>query len=84
LWQLLARSGYLLADRERYDGIRFSVVEEAAYRITPDFPRVVPSSFAGGVPAGLTGVRYTIDLDLAPPPMQKEEIAEFMNAMAKR
>ncbi|NMO53843.1 PD-(D/E)XK motif protein [Actinoplanes sp. TBRC 11911] len=84
LWDLLARSGYLLADRERYDGIRFTAVDEASYRVTDDFPRIVPSSFLNGVPAGLSDLRYTLDLDLAPPPMQKDEIADFMKAMANR
>jgi hypothetical protein len=81
LWQLLARAGYLMADREKYDGIRFTVADEAAYRVTENFPRIVPSSFEAGVPAGISNVRYMVDLDFGPPPMQKEEIADFMIAM---
>ncbi|MCU7722283.1 PD-(D/E)XK motif protein [Actinoplanes sp. KI2] len=81
-WQLLARCGYLVADRDKYSGIRFTVMEEASYRITEQFPRVVPTSFVNGVPAGLSDFRYTLDLDLAPAPMQKDEISDFMNAMA--
>jgi putative PD-(D/E)XK family protein DUF4420 len=84
LWQLLARSGYLLADREHYGGILFTVVEEAAYLVTTEFPRIVPSSFENGAPAGVSNVAYTVDLDLVPAPMQKSEIEEFMNAMAAR
>jgi putative PD-(D/E)XK family protein DUF4420 len=84
LWQLLARCGYFVADRERYGGIRFTVVEEASYRVTEEFPRIVPSSFANRVPAGVSDLRYTLDLDLAPAPMQKGEIADFMNAMARK
>jgi hypothetical protein len=84
LWQLLARAGYFLADREKYGGLRFTAIEEAGYRVTEDFPRVVPESFIGGVPAGISGLRYTLDLDLAPPPMQQDEVADFMKAMAGR
>jgi hypothetical protein len=84
LWQLLARAGYLIADGEKYTGIRFTVVEEASYRVGDSFPRIVPASFTEGVPAGISAVRYTLDLDLAPAPMQKAEIAEFMKAMTRR
>ena len=84
LWHLLARAGYLVADRTRYDGIRFTIVEEAAYRVTEEFPRIVASSFPGGVPPGISNIRYTLDLEFGPSPMQKDEIAEFMNAMAKK
>jgi hypothetical protein len=84
LWQLLAGAGYLMADRERYGGIRFTLAEEAGYRVDEDFPRIVPASFVDGVPTGVSAVRYTVDLDCAPPPMQIEEIADFMKAMARR
>lgn len=84
LWQLLARAGYLVADREKYGGIRFTMSEEASYLVDENFPRIVPASFTEGVPAGISAVRYTLDLDLASPPMQNEEIADFMNAMARR
>ncbi|WP_305787359.1 PD-(D/E)XK motif protein [Symbioplanes lichenis] len=84
LWQLLARAGYLTADRDRYAGLRFSAVETAHYEVTDGFPRIVPGSFADGVPGGLSQVRYTVDLDQAPPPMQQDEVRVFMSAMAKR
>lgn len=84
LWQLLARAGYLIADRKKYEGIRFTLVEAANYRITDDFPRIIPDSFAGGLPAGIATVRYTLDLECAPPPMQQNEIDDFMEAMARR
>ena len=84
LWHLIARAGYLIADRDKYESIRFTVTEQAAYRVTEDFPRIVPSSFAPGLPAGLSNVRYTVDLDCGPAPMQKDEIDEFMIAMTER
>jgi hypothetical protein len=83
-WQLLARAGYLIADGERYGGIRFTLVEEAGYRVTEDFPRVVPSSFIGGVPAGISHLGYSLDLDLGPAPMQADEITDFLNTMARK
>lgn len=83
-WQLLARAGYLIADGERYGGIRFALVEEAGYRVTADFPRVVPSSFVDGAPAGISHLSYTLDLDLGPAPMQADEITDFLNAMARK
>jgi hypothetical protein len=84
LLQLLARVGYFMADRHRYDGIRFVVAEEACYRVVETFPRIVASAFAGEVPAGISDVRYTLDLDLGPAPMQKDEIEEFLQAMVEK
>jgi hypothetical protein len=81
LWHLLARSGYLMADSTKYEAIRFSVVEEACFRVTELFPRIVPSSFAGGVPTGVSDLRYTVDLSQGPPPMQKDEVTDFLRSM---
>jgi len=83
-WQLLARAGYLIADGEKYGGIRFTLVEEASYRVTEDFSRVVPSSLIGGVPVGISHLSYTLDLDLGPAPMQADEISDFLNTMARK
>jgi hypothetical protein len=83
-WHLLARAGYMIADQEKYDGVRFSVLEEASFRVTDGFPRIVPSSFPGAVPDGISEVRYTLDLDYGPPPMQRNEVVEFVAAMVRR
>ncbi|GIE87359.1 hypothetical protein Are01nite_38390 [Actinoplanes regularis] len=82
-WHLLAQAGYMIADQEKYAGVRFTVVEEASFRVSDGFPRIVPSSFSEGLPPGLSNVRYTIDLDFAPPPMQRDEVVEFMTALVK-
>ncbi|MFC4067007.1 PD-(D/E)XK motif protein [Actinoplanes subglobosus] len=84
LLQLLARVGYFTADRHIYDGVRFAVVEEACYLVVESFPRIVTSAFVDGVPVGISGVRYTLDLDVGPAPMQKEDIEQFLQVMAER
>jgi hypothetical protein len=84
LWQLLARSGYLLADAERYGGMRFVVVDEAQYLVEEGFPRLVSTDLSSGIPAGVSDVRYAVDLDLAPAPMQRKEVSDFLNAMVGR
>lgn len=84
LWQLLARSGYFMADADRYGGIRFTVLDEAHYLVGEDFPRIVSTSLTADLPAGVSDVRYAIDLNLAPAPMQREEFADFLRAMVSR
>ncbi|MFI7596622.1 PD-(D/E)XK motif protein [Actinoplanes sp. NPDC049681] len=82
LWQLLARSGYHAADADQYGQVRFSLAEEAGYRITEEFPRIIPESLVGGLPSGVSDVRYSIDLEVCPAPMQKHELIEFLRTMA--
>ncbi len=84
LWQLLARAGYYLADRERYDNIRFSIAEQQRYLVDDDFPRIVPSSFAGGFPMGVSDVRYTVDLQSGPVAMHQDDVAQFLTEMVQQ
>ncbi|MEV0135413.1 PD-(D/E)XK motif protein [Dactylosporangium sp. NPDC050688] len=83
-YRLLARAGYYLADAERYGGIRFTLMEQACYRVVGDFPRIVPDSFVGGLPNGVRDLRYTVDLDAAPSPMPVPtgDVSAFLTAMA--
>ncbi len=60
LWQLLARSDYYTADAQRYGGARFEIVEEARYRVTDTFPRIVCASFPESLPPGVSDVRLTV------------------------
>lgn len=61
--QLLAAAGYTLTDAERYPE-RFAVTELAHVAITEGVPRIVPASFGpAGVPAGIGGLAYTVELD---------------------
>ncbi|MEU8230046.1 PD-(D/E)XK motif protein [Actinoplanes sp. NPDC048967] len=84
LWQLLARSGYFMADADRYKGLHFTVVEEAHYRVAEDFPRIVAASLASDLPPGVSDVRYAVDLNFAPAPMQEDEVADFLDSMVGR
>jgi Putative PD-(D/E)XK family member, (DUF4420) len=86
LFRLLARVGYHLADAGRYGGVRFTQVEQAAYSVTGDFPRIVPASIPGGIPPGIRDLVYTVDLEAtpAPVPLSTVESSEFLQMMAER
>jgi hypothetical protein len=61
--RLLAAAGYAPADAERYRE-RFAVTELAHVEITETVPRIVPQSFGtAGVPTGVDGITYRIELD---------------------
>lgn len=62
---LLARVGYLSADAARYP-TRFAVSECWLWRVTDGFPRIVPSTFEGGLPAALGQVRYHLAMEHLP------------------
>jgi hypothetical protein len=38
------------------------VIDDGLYAVRGDFPRIVPASFAAGVPAGIERVEYGINL----------------------
>jgi hypothetical protein len=45
----------------------FKIVERRVYDVNPDFPRITSERFIGGaVPAGVSNVVYTVDLDTVP------------------
>ncbi len=45
---------------------RFALLEKAAYRVEPGFPRLTPSSLvSGGVDPGISNVKYDLDLSVA-------------------
>lgn len=57
----LSRRGYSPADNSlRETGYR--ILGEEIYEVAGDFPRLRPSSFVGGLPAGVVDVTYKIDL----------------------
>jgi hypothetical protein len=55
--------GYMQTDEDNYRSIEFEVVESALYAVDTHFPRLTPASFVGGLPASVTRVNYTINLD---------------------
>jgi putative PD-(D/E)XK family protein DUF4420 len=59
----LARCGYSPAHEDDYDKTRLRVVTQSLYRVEEDFPRLTPSLFHDGVPAGVEYVQYDINLD---------------------
>lgn len=58
----LARAGYSPAHDSEYAKMHLRVVGEGLYRVTTEFPRVVPSSFTAGVPLGVERIEYEINL----------------------
>lgn len=62
--RLLTAAGYAQADSDRYRE-RFAVTEIAHAEVTDAVPRIVPRSFGdAGVPTGVDGISYRIDLDV--------------------
>jgi hypothetical protein len=59
----LARAGYSPAHDEEYARVRLRLVDETLYAVRDEFPRVTSTSLALGVPPGVTGVRYNVNLD---------------------
>lgn len=55
------------------DDLKFVSTEERCYRVDGQFPRIVPASFAGGaVPAGVTAVAYSVDLDVVTTALRRD------------
>lgn len=62
LEDLLAKAGYSASHEAEYEKLRLRIVAEGLYRVSDDFPRLVRNSFPGGVPAGVEGIEYDINL----------------------
>ena len=58
----LLQSGYSHVHAEIYDRQHFRVVEEGLYAVRDNFPRIVTSTFVGGMPPGVEGIDYEINL----------------------
>lgn len=48
-----------------YARLVLRIRDESLYRVTDGFPRLVPASLIGGLPAGLSAVDYELNLDAA-------------------
>lgn len=59
---MLVRSGYSRLFENEYRLLLLRVVEAKLYNVSEDFPKIIASSFANGVPRGVSEVGYTIDL----------------------
>ena len=62
LEDLLAKAGYSASHEAEYEKLRLRIVAEGLYRVSDDFPRLVRTSFPGGVPGGVDGIEYDINL----------------------
>jgi hypothetical protein len=62
---LLYMTGYDDRLEAEYSKLLLRVRSEALYRVTAGFPRLVPTSIAGGLPAGVDSVTYELRLDAA-------------------
>lgn len=63
LFARLARKDYHTADQEFYSDFRFQRGATRAWRVTPQFPRLVRRSFVGGgPPREIKAVTYVLDL----------------------
>ncbi|BBZ20886.1 hypothetical protein MGAD_52210 [Mycolicibacterium gadium] len=64
----LGHVGYDQADEANYAELRYAVVDRYVYAVDGTFPRIVRASLvAGDAPAGVTLLRYTVDLAGATP-----------------
>lgn len=69
--QLLSHAGYSRVDADRYTE-RFTITDAAIVEIDDSVPRIVPGSFGpSGVPLGLCGVVYRIQLSALAPRIQR-------------
>jgi hypothetical protein len=77
--QRLGQAGWSPANADRH-AQAYRIVAEELYRVGDGFPRLVRETFAAGIPIGVDGIRYTLDLAACAPwriatlPPQAEEI----------
>lgn len=63
---MLARMGCMDPESDAWNRLRYRQEGESAWSVRDGFPRLVPSSLAGGaLPAGVGEVRYALDLGAA-------------------
>jgi len=62
----LERAGYADVFEREYSKLRLRVRSEVLYRVAEGFPSLVPTSFAAGVPVGVSDISYRMRADLAP------------------
>ncbi|WP_109510438.1 PD-(D/E)XK motif protein [Nocardioides speluncae] len=58
----LARRGYTPAGRNESE-VTYRVVDEGLYRVTDDFPRLTQATFPDGLPHGVAGLTYQLDMN---------------------
>lgn len=58
----LGQRGYTPAGRD-HTTVPYRVIEESLYKVAGDFPRLTRTSFPTGLPTGITGVSYQLDMN---------------------
>lgn len=64
---MLYASGYDDRLTAEYGKLMLRIRSEELYKVTEGFPRLVPASITGGVPLGVSGLKYELRLDAAGP-----------------
>jgi hypothetical protein len=59
----LARAGYSPAHNYVYEERFFRVAEEVVFAVKDDFPRITKDTFTDGIPAGVEGLVYEVNLN---------------------
>lgn len=62
LEDLLSKAGYSASHEAEYEKLRLRIVAEGLYQVDDRFPRLVRTSFVGGVPGGVEAIDYDINL----------------------
>ncbi len=61
LLEKLARRGYTPSGT-RVSGVSYRVIDQSLYRVAEGFPRLTRASFPAGLPDGIIGVSYQLDM----------------------
>lgn len=72
----LIQAGYSAAEADRYDELRFRVINERLYDVGDSFPRLSPASFVDGLPAGIERVEY-VNLEACPDAIVASSPSDF-------
>jgi hypothetical protein len=87
LYEKCSHVGYEWVESDKYFNDRFIVWNTNWYHVNHDFPKITPTSFQSDeIPAGVTRLRYSVDLTGPSPfPMSSEKvqlaISEFLGVM---
>lgn len=83
--ELLERLEALSYDAENPKPAAFRqwiVRELRVWEVSLEFPRIVAGSFRNGIPAGVVGISYSIDLSHAGSPLKESEVERLMRILS--
>jgi hypothetical protein len=73
----LMQAGYSPAEADRYDELRFRVINERLYDVAEGFPRLSAANFVNGLPSGIERVEYEVNLEGCPDLIVASSPADF-------